>query len=1068
MATKFINKSKFVVLFAIFDLIHLSTALNQRYIVAVQTISSCKSANTDTTHQFFDISTLKCTDCTQNSKIQTRSADGLSCVCQPGYIYCNEMLSLASGLSCVCQPGYIYCNEMISLASGLSCVCQPGYKLTQDFGAGNKITCAACPNNQSFVSADGWGCMTCRTGSASQRCTADCPGNQLQVERNLDGSVLTNAAGNPERKCESCVATTKPNSDKTRCVRCSQLLSMIPTSATCECTSPSRLTGGLCFPETAYLPTEGTSLYKITSQDGSLTVESAYFKDNLRAAVGICNPALYGNLTACQMVGNLCTLLYGTQENVNRGGSGDACSQYEALKNEVKSVTDWPANMPWLFFSEQPLAQVTLEDTGIPTEYTFGTNPSTSYLNFRLASYSLNGTFKGMRNATDGNLQLCKNSIKEMQAAFQFGTIYSSSCALDADDLWGRSEDDLVFYDMYLEFTEASGINSLFPIPVNVWNLKSSAGAFVNQEASSQNWILSRRFFLVDNISTRKRVTSTDSSGNTVETLSRSELLRYASSFKIFVELQPNQRNGKIYPPYVEIRYSELKSDSYGTGQTVQVSFEVIYKSSQAKFEYDLSIAMGVLCCLGAIYAFMRTWGWSRRSGKATVDFLTTVKTLMHACGAIANVFFLVTFGAAFWFIIFYKRQNIVYLFVPTRDQEVSFEVYLSVAFGLKCLEMMHLFACQCTIDIFFIDWERPKGRVIQKQEEGGDKKKTEENPVSIWRTYMVANEWNEIQTIRKIHPLFQLFCVIFFLKVVGFENLATADPFSNFTIDSGTYTSPHSRIFRYAIAVSVYVLTGVVQYAFFAFFYERFIEDKVQQYVDLCSVSNVSVFIMANSQYGYYIHGRSVHGTADTGMKEMYEALQREEADLCGHRGLLANNDQQTFEMALPNRLRAYYDKALMPVAEINAAGSAASKMEKGQPGSPNAAISKSMQAYKNVTKFLSAFIDHSLKDIDYLVKDKVLMENILDVEFDDCSEKGAFYNDNGHSFDAILFYGNEPTLLVFDILLFCIVDLIAMDYILAAIITFLFDEILCLIRDNLGRRNLAKKTLIDQRFLI
>jgi hypothetical protein len=53
------------------------------------------------------------------------------------------------------------------------------------------------------------------------------------------------------------------------------------------------------------------------------------------------------------------------------------------------------------------------------------------------------------------------------------------------------------------------------------------------------------------------------------------------------------------------------------------------------------------------------------------------------------------------------------------------------------------------------------------------------------------------------------------------------------------------------------------------------------------------------------------------------------------------------------------------------------------------------------------------------------------------------TFLADDGQSVDAILFYGNEPTLLVFDILLFCIVDLIAMDYILAAIITFLFDEV-------------------------
>ena len=54
--------------------------------------------------------------------------------------------------------------------------------------------------------------------------------------------------------------------------------------------------------------------------------------------------------------------------------------------------------------------------------------------------------------------------------------------------------------------------------------------------------------------------------------------------------------------------------------------------------------------------------------------------------------------------------------------------------------------------------------------------------------------------------------------------------------------------------------------------------EDKIQQFVDLCSMSNISVFIMANAQYGYYIHGRSVHGKADTNMSEMAEMMKREE----------------------------------------------------------------------------------------------------------------------------------------------------------------------------------------------
>ena len=49
----------------------------------------------------------------------------------------------------------------------------------------------------------------------------------------------------------------------------------------------------------------------------------------------------------------------------------------------------------------------------------------------------------------------------------------------------------------------------------------------------------------------------------------------------------------------------------------------------------------------------------------------------------------------------------------------------------------------------------------------GKDNEKSGEAPVSIWRTYFVANEWNEIQTTRKICPLFQIFVTLLFLKVV-------------------------------------------------------------------------------------------------------------------------------------------------------------------------------------------------------------------------------------------------------------------------------------------------------------
>ena len=51
------------------------------------------------------------------------------------------------------------------------------------------------------------------------------------------------------------------------------------------------------------------------------------------------------------------------------------------------------------------------------------------------------------------------------------------------------------------------------------------------------------------------------------------------------------------------------------------------------------------------------------------------------------------------------------------------------------------------------------------------------EPAVSVWRTYLVANEWNELQTRRKTKAGLQLVLIIFLMRVLGLENLSSADP---------------------------------------------------------------------------------------------------------------------------------------------------------------------------------------------------------------------------------------------------------------------------------------------------
>jgi meckelin len=74
----------------------------------------------------------------------------------------------------------------------------------------------------------------------------------------------------------------------------------------------------------------------------------------------------------------------------------------------------------------------------------------------------------------------------------------------------------------------------------------------------------------------------------------------------------------------------------------------------------------------------------------------------------------------------------------------------------------------------------------------------------------------------------------------------------------------------------------------------------------------------------------------------------------------------------------------------------------------------------------------------------------------------------DNGHSFDRVLFYGQELTLLTFDIILFSFVEALCESYLLAGCVTAVSCYMLGVCRKIGGRKNLAKKTLIDERFLI
>ncbi len=79
----------------------------------------------------------------------------------------------------------------------------------------------------------------------------------------------------------------------------------------------------------------------------------------------------------------------------------------------------------------------------------------------------------------------------------------------------------------------------------------------------------------------------------------------------------------------------------------------------------------------------------------------------------------------------------------------------------LQIVDIIHLLVVQISVDVFLLDWERPHAVAATATSSA------KEMAVSAWRTYLVANEWNELQTKRKTSIATQIIVVVFLLKVV-------------------------------------------------------------------------------------------------------------------------------------------------------------------------------------------------------------------------------------------------------------------------------------------------------------
>eukprot|EP01137_Pigoraptor_chileana_P006845 Opistho-2@51671 len=578
-------------------------------------------------------------------------------------------------------------------ASGISCICKSGFRLSADNGNGD-ITCVACGANQARTK-NGRQCIACDVtyplSATTKQCT--CPSNYILVETDSSGAFLAT------KTCVKCARGFRVDpANAYACIPCPSTEMFVRDGKTeCECPSPLVLSNGKCLDATDvqtpnlpsassyakvlfrdFAPVDGSTL---TSLPTEITIDSALFRELLPAANSLCKSQ--GNLTACQVLGNLCVLqTYNLQT--------DACSLYTtraaSVRSFVNGYADWPKDLPWLYYRSDE-AQFVLAEKDFETVFEFGRSETsadsikTSYLNFILAAYALNGTFLGYQQL-GSQLQLCEASSTVSRAYLEFGLPYELACKTSIASLAATYKQP-VFYDIY--FHDGT---ILKPVPIQVSNYRDTTGNLINTNSHKPQ--LTRRMFMVDAAS---GIPPGDAAN-------QQRTLRFASSVVISMELQDNG-DGQIYIPLVYVSYADAV---VGAGGSVAVGFTVQYSMSMSSTWRGLAIALAIFSAFAFVTSCFKLSAWRRRMRSNKMDFAMLWNFFLIACQEFSNWYFLLTYGCCLYYLVFFKGQTTVKTFVPSDSQMDVFRIFVGITFAMKTIQVWGLVRRQVGADIFFID----------------------------------------------------------------------------------------------------------------------------------------------------------------------------------------------------------------------------------------------------------------------------------------------------------------------------------------------------------------------------
>ena len=791
-----------------------------------------------------------------------------------------------------------------------------------------------------------------------------------------------------------------------------------------------------------------------------------FFEDGKNYKQEIQNTDVFDSTNNPQHLANLCVLkMYNKNE--------PECINFTGYDN---------TNIPQIYFNPNNYENDIFNKT-LTNNYSYNTkydSVTKSNFTFYLRKFYLNGTIVTANDEILTNqFVFCSQKSDDEINYRRFGVVIDNHCEIDLERF---KDQETFFYEIYVnDASDNSTTTNLIQVPILIDNINnentkksfSQTGIKLNNESNREDWILVKRFFLFENVINSNYVT-------------------FAKYIKFRFNMTRSGTNAQVNIPILELFYSTKQIvDSSNVNDNEKTNFAYVSFQSeyQTGMKHFMKVMLGLLiaaCVIVFIIVIYKVWVWIKLNPKNLspdtwfIDLLITlIFTLCRFFGIFMFWFTLII--SAYWY-FFYKLQSRIYLLIPPLRFYSKYYEKFDIVFGLGCstyfLYMIYRIFRQVSFDIFFIDWEQEK-EIFKNANTSDDIAIASKyrRYRGAWRMLHVANQFNALQSKRVISLYFS-FCwlILLYYKCKW--------SYREIQVPSTKYHehSPVNFIIRHFLASIIVIGSGAIQYIIVRAL-QLWIPLKKQEFLDLCSVSNISVFLLDEKLHGYYIHGQAPFGKADANFDELLRFLDEERKGKVRSRGFSqGEEDTQSYELYITNRMRTIYDGLYYIQNEAfysqNQNQHDIQKVINERNLGiiykyiPDLAQKEKLDYYDNyMNNQLKNIIEHASSKPELFIKEKNMIERILNVppnnfEMEKNDVSLILYKDPNLSFDDVLFSGMEWEWFVMDVYLFQFWMRILDDTEIAIFLTYLIDYALAFIRKFFGEKNVAKKAVIDDRF--